>query len=68
MRRSDSTAVATLTLNETAMTKPKTEHLLEDSSLPDLARFRTLREEKPDSKMALIRRAWPHIVAALAGC
>jgi hypothetical protein len=33
--------------------------------MPDLARFRTLRKEKPDSKMALIRRAWPDIVAAL---
>jgi hypothetical protein len=47
------------------MTKPKTEHLLEKAAMPDLARLRTLREEKPDSKMALIRRAWPNIVAAL---
>jgi hypothetical protein len=52
-------------LIETAMTKPKTENLPEGSPMPDLARFRTLREDKPDSKMALIRRAWPHIVAAL---
>ena len=65
IRRPDSAPVATPTLIETAMTKPKTEHLLEDSAMPDLAEFRTLCEEKPDSKMALIRRAWPDILAAL---
>jgi hypothetical protein len=47
------------------MTRTTTEYLLEDSVKPDLAHFRTLRNEKPDSKMALIRRAWPDIVAAL---
>ena len=50
---------------ENAMTKPTTEHLLKDPVMPDLTRFRALRDEKPDSKMALIRRAWPDIVAAL---
>ena len=33
--------------------------------MPDLTRLRTLREERPDGKMAMIRRAWPAIVEAL---
>jgi hypothetical protein len=57
--------VAKFALIENTIAKPTTEHLVKDPVVPDLARFRALRDEKPDSKMALIRRAWPDIVAAL---
>jgi len=34
-------------------------------ALPDLTRLRALSQERPSRKMALIRRSWPDILAAL---
>ena len=34
-------------------------------ALPDLTHLRALSQERPSRKMALIRRSWPDILAAL---
>ena len=42
-----------------------TDNPSEDPALLDLTPLRALSQERPSSKMALIRRAWPDILAAL---
>jgi len=43
---------------------PLLDHSGESSAL-DLTHLRKLSEEKPDRQIALLRRAWPDIIAAL---
>ena len=43
---------------------PLLDHSGESSTL-DLTHLRKLSEEKPDRQIALLRRAWPDIIAAL---
>jgi hypothetical protein len=44
---------------------PVLDHSRDPSATPHLPNLRRLREAKPDRYMALLRRAWPDIRAAL---